>query len=53
MSEQNKRPPMSSLRDWQVGMTQDGLNEVRLVLADKDEARLWAIWLVGNMSNDL
>ena len=39
-------PPITSLQDWHVGATDNGMCEVRIVLSDKDEAGAWAIWLL-------
>jgi len=38
-------PPMTSLRDWNAGAVAEGV-EVRFVLADTAEAKVWAAWLL-------
>lgn len=38
-------PSISSLRGWNVGVTDYNTLEVRLTLSNKQEARAWAVWL--------
>lgn len=40
-------PSVVSLQGWNVGVTPYGTLEVRMTLADKQEARTWAIWLAN------
>jgi hypothetical protein len=48
MSDQDQAtalPSVVSLRGWRVGVTDYGTIEVFMTLADKQEARAWALWL--------
>ena len=52
MSDPETTLPLSSLRDWDVGVTPEGLSEVRIVLADAVEARAWLQWMLSRQEEE-
>lgn len=44
-------PPMTSFVGWEVGALPNGNSEIKFELANKDEARAWALWMLNQASS--